>query len=289
MNNGTQDGLLGAGGRKATVILLIIVLMVTGGKSSAEDYLSAVEVSAIGTGAVLINLMGAQARRIEISDRSVIKGPLPEEMALHRFLGGKYYPGKTNFLDNWAGSAVTPVICGLALAGTDFSWPQKHSVQDASQDMFLYISGLLTTKGLTDFSKGLFRRPRPVSFMVDSAMAEMDRSHRWLRTAFFSGHTSSAFFSASFLNLRIRSIMRQRMTPSEYRGWRWASSTTLLGWAGFVGWSRIHAYKHFPSDVAIGAMIGYLIAELFYHWSMTNDSYKKTAASATVFKISFSF
>ena len=269
--------------------VLVVFLLAFATVIRAEDYLTAVKVTAIGTGSVTINQLGEQVKSIDITDKSVIRGTLPKEMALQRLLGGRYYPGKTNFLDNWTGSAITPITFGLILAGADATWPQRHSVQDVSQDMYLYITGLLTNKGLTDLSKGFFRRPRPVTFMADSAVAGLNKSAQYFRTAFFSGHTSSSFFSAAFLNLRLRSIMRQRLAPGEYRDWRWAPPSLLLGWASFVGWSRIHAYKHFPSDVFIGALIGYLVAELFYSWTLTDESYKGPGRDATVFRVSFNF
>ena len=55
--------------------------------------------------------------------------------------------------------------------------------------------------------------------------------------------------------------MRQELHAGEYRDYRWAPPTVLFSWASFVGWSRIHAYKHFVSDVMVGAAVGVLPAE----------------------------
>jgi membrane-associated phospholipid phosphatase len=62
------------------------------------------------------------------------------------------------------------------------------------------------------------------------------------RHSFPSGHTSLAFTGAEFIR-------------NEY-GWRWATPAYLA--AGFVGWSRVHAKKHYTHDVVAGAVIGML-------------------------------
>jgi len=60
------------------------------------------------------------------------------------------------------------------------------------------------------------------------------------RLSFPSGHTSSAFQAASFLHMRY--------------GWKVGLPAYLL--SSYVGWTRVHAKKHYWSDVAAGASIG---------------------------------
>lgn len=57
--------------------------------------------------------------------------------------------------------------------------------------------------------------------------------------SFPSGHTTSAFSGAAFI-------------ASEY-GWQWGVPAYLA--AGYVGWSRVYANKHWPHDVAAGAAL----------------------------------
>jgi membrane-associated phospholipid phosphatase len=257
-------------------------------EARAAEYLSAAEVAVVGGGSIGLGYIGHHLRKIDVEDRSVIKGPFPGEMSIHEFLGGGYYPGKTNFLDSRFGSAITPAVFGTALTAANLTWPQKRSGKDAVQDLFLFVSGIVTTKGMTDVTKGILRRPRPLSHMADTSLIDENNDHRFLRTAFFSGHSSSSFFSAAFLNMRLRGIMRQRLAVSEYRDWRWAPPTVLFGWATFVAWSRIHAYKHYPSDVAIGAAVGYLLAELFYSFGYEKKS-RADSGSPPMLRVTFSF
>jgi membrane-associated phospholipid phosphatase len=47
-------------------------------------------------------------------------------------------------------------------------------------------------------------------------------------------------------------------------GWKRVSFGALYGWAGYVGFSRIHDKKHYLSDVIVGAASGTLISYLVY-------------------------
>lgn len=58
--------------------------------------------------------------------------------------------------------------------------------------------------------------------------------------SFPSGHTSCAFQAASFLHFKY--------------GWKVGLPSFAL--AGFVGWSRFHADKHYISDILAGAALG---------------------------------
>lgn len=86
--------------------------------------------------------------------------------------------------------------------------------------------------------------------------------------------------------------MRRELSADDYRDYRWISPTVLFGWASFVGWSRLHAYKHYLSDVILGSMAGWLLAELFFSLLDDADSADmKTAGESPqmLFKLGFSF
>ena len=86
--------------------------------------------------------------------------------------------------------------------------------------------------------------------------------------SFFSGHSSTTFAAASYL---------QRETDDALRTWtaldgqpflrgalRTASASVLYGWAGYVGYSRMRDNKHYLTDVLVGALIGTLIGNAVY-------------------------
>ena len=68
--------------------------------------------------------------------------------------------------------------------------------------------------------------------------------------SFFSGHTSNSFAICTFLYLVLRSVLR------------WAFWVYL--WAVPYAFSRMYLAVHFPTDVAVGLVIGVTTAVLVY-------------------------
>ena len=250
-------------------LILALALIAETPRAQTKDYLDPGEIGGITVATGALFALGARYS----SERSTSKPPRWDDpsgldRALLRFLGGKCTSVKTNFLDNNTGSAATPIFGALGLIYTNLSWPEDKDGKDAAQDLFLFTTGIVATKGITDIVKGLSRRQRPLPCLeakIAQLRTEIDLGYD--HQSFFSGHTSSAFFSMTYLNKRIRSTMRREMSGDEYRKYRWVSPAIFYSWSAFVGWSRIHAYKHFPSDVAIGAFAGYLLGELFYSFN----------------------
>ena len=70
--------------------------------------------------------------------------------------------------------------------------------------------------------------------------------------SFFSGHTSNSFAICTFLYLVLRSVLR------------WAFWVYL--WAVPYAFSRMYLAVHFPTDVAVGLVIGITMAILGYRF-----------------------
>jgi membrane-associated phospholipid phosphatase len=260
-------------------------------KASPDTYLSSGEVAAISGGVVASAGLGLWLADMDSNRTALIDGPLPTERWLQKLIGGRFEVGKNNFLSGSLGSAGTPVACGILLAGVDATWPRAEKGKYVAQDLFLYTSGLIATMGVTNIFKGAFARPRPyIHFGTDARRFALTQDYAHNHNSFFSGHTSAAFFAATFLNMRVRSTMRRELTSSEYHDWRWASPAVLYSWAAFVGWSRIHSYDHYFSDVLVGALAGYFLAELFYSFGDSGDNKSAEsggAQSIVVFTYSF--
>ena len=255
----------------AALTLIVVCLFFPATSPHAEDFLSAGEVAAIAAASGAAWWLSDQTVKYDTMRAPLIKGPLPLETSIQRFLGGQYKPGKRNFLDDHLGSAMTPIAAGTMLTAANLAWPRDDRGKETLQDFFLFFSGLAATKGVTGLAKGIFNRPRPYRTIPPSDVREQ-HGFSTDRTSFFSGHTSAAFFSAAYLNLRLRCIMRAEQSPGDYDDWRWAPPTVLFSWASLVGLSRIHAYKHYLSDVLVGALAGYLVAELFYSFVENGES-----------------
>jgi membrane-associated phospholipid phosphatase len=122
------------------------------------------------------------------------------------------------------------------------------------EDSYAQHTSLLAGEAVADAEilatvmKSIDRRLRP------SDISNGDFAHTWFkahgpvisgRGSFPSGHTIAAFSIATVF-------------ADRYRRHRWAP-WMAYGLAGLVGFSRISLQAHFPSDVFMGATLGYVI------------------------------
>lgn len=116
--------------------------------------------------------------------------------------------------------------------------------KDQFLDACVMVAGEAITKLLTQGLKYTVNRERPFVTWPDinQKIGASDPS-------FPSGHTSSAFATATSLSL-------------AYPKWYVIAPSYL--WAGSIGYSRMHLGVHYPSDVLAGALIGSGSAFLTY-------------------------
>ncbi len=101
------------------------------------------------------------------------------------------------------------------------------------------MSGLITSA-----MKLSIKRDRPFK-----TYPEIEKESSAGSYSFPSGHTTSAFVTATSLSLAFP---------------KWYVIVPSYAWAGAVGYSRMHLGVHYPSDVAAGAIIGAGSAFLTY-------------------------
>ena len=122
--------------------------------------------------------------------------------------------------------------------------------QDADIVYGMYLQSLLFGASLPSLAKGAFRRPRPYVYNPDVPLAKKLETDA--RKSFFSGHTSIAFTSMVFLS----TVYSRYYPQADSRTYLWFGSVLL---ASTVGYLRIDAGSHFPTDVLTGALVGGLI------------------------------
>jgi membrane-associated phospholipid phosphatase len=123
------------------------------------------------------------------------------------------------------------IPAGIALAG--FINHDNQLQRDA-----LYMGGAFVLNGIiTQTTKMIFDRKRP--FEKYSFIIKRDDESGGL--SFPSGHTSSAFSTATSVALR-------------YRKWYFVAPAYLF--ATSVAWARMYQGVHYPSDVFAGAIVG---------------------------------
>jgi membrane-associated phospholipid phosphatase len=132
--------------------------------------------------------------------------------------------------------------------------------------MFRFQQALYYTSVVTHFAKRNIERYRP------------DGSDTY---SFFSGHTSAAFATSTFLFLETQDFINHlaesrngQLPLMSPRGWKMMSFGLLYGWAGYVGFSRIHDRKHYLSDVIVGAGSGILISYLLYPHETKRENFQ---------------
>lgn len=93
--------------------------------------------------------------------------------------------------------------------------------------------------------------------------------------SFFSGHTSTAFATSSFLAREISDAIAGWDAVQDDGTLRIslqsATYVLLYGWAGYVGYSRMADNKHYLTDVLVGALVGSLVGNLLYDAYFTGE------------------
>lgn len=135
----------------------------------------------------------------------------------------------------WTGDLASLALGGGALAWGGLAWSRG----DGGASFEIAAESALATGVLTDGLKRLSRRGRP--------------NHSGSRRSFPSGHTSFAFMGATFL-------------AREYE-LRTGSSLGYLLYvpASAVALNRVEHERHWPSDVAFGALIGIAVTQLVFN------------------------
>ena len=85
------------------------------------------------------------------------------------------------------------------------------------------------------------------------------------RKSFFSGHTSVAFAAMIFLS----TVHSKYYPDSDWKPFIWGGTILL---ASSVGYLRIIAGAHFPSDVIVGALVGSAVGYLIPRIHETDTS-----------------
>ena len=131
-------------------------------------------------------------------------------------------------------SMVSDIGEGLLWVGLGIGLAALGGRKGQRAGMATALSALGTTYAVQRLFKPFFRRRRP---FVNRELTVV--GIRTSDASFPSGHSAASFAAATALTMFYPSA-----APLAY------------GVAGLVGASRVHLGHHFPSDVAVGAMIG---------------------------------
>jgi len=163
----------------------------------------------------------------------------------------------------WVGD-VAPVVtemgglAGFATAGAFFGAGLLFKDARARDTGYLAANAILQSFVVDSFLKGIAGRQRP--FVADGQdhwagplgfFKRFEKGGSGLYGSFPSGHSAAAFSLATVIALQYR-----------HHAWVPVVAYTL---ATGVGLSRVALDHHWASDVAVGAVIGHLVARLVVH------------------------
>jgi undecaprenyl-diphosphatase len=152
----------------------------------------------------------------------------------------------------WSSPVLDRVLPWLTYLGSHFavilfillSWVLTKKRKVLRYLVLLYATQSAVVYGL----KFLVGRERPLFFLEMPSKLSQGPGEI-LDPSFPSAHAAFAFMMA---------ILLSRWFP-KYRA-------IFFIVAGFIGWTRIYLDLHYPTDVMVGALLGYGITKLFLHY-----------------------
>ena len=140
---------------------------------------------------------------------------------------------KNNFFDATAKSVtIINIVAPVSILTAGLIKHDKQLIKDAAYMAGGFIMCTIVTQGM----KKIIKRERP--FNTYSFIINRDEGGSY---SFPSGHTSSAFCTATSLSL---------LYP------KWYVIAPAYLYAATVGYARMYQGVHYPSDVIVGAVVG---------------------------------
>jgi membrane-associated phospholipid phosphatase len=153
------------------------------------------------------------------------------------------------------GSMAAWLLPGVVLGGRVL-WAIGSNIAGEERESDEYARSWTFARALmynflaTELVKNVVSRPRPDATDTKS---------------FFSGHTSTAFATGSYLYREVDDLIDRHVADATSRDALKAFSFGVLyGWAGYVGYSRLADNKHYLGDVLLGAAVGTLMGNVVF-------------------------
>ena len=146
----------------------------------------------------------------------------------------------------WNNLSNTSKYISVGVPVTYFVTGLIHHNNAFKQKAFYTAAALILNTAATTALKNIVKRDRPYNRFTGVFPDQFETDY-----AFPSGHTSSAFTTATSLALTTK---------------KWYIAVPAFAWSAGVGYSRIYLGQHYPSDVLMGALVGTGSA-FICHWA----------------------
>lgn len=177
----------------------------------------------------------------------------------------------------WGGVGVGAAL-GFAVFDS-VSTGNASGIREGFTDGGLYTEALLLNVATANVVKLAVRRPRPRRYIASDEARGTDDA-----LSFYSLHTALvASVTATGAYLAFARAAESNTRRSRAKGWVILGVGTAL--TGFVGYTRVRAHEHFPSDTMVGGIVGASIGVLVPHWHrrvpvrLPESSFRPTSVS----------
>lgn len=158
--------------------------------------------------------------------------------------------------DPWVWGASIATVGLVALLPNQEGWLNERSYRHLKGAAQAAAAGFF----IKEFTKDLVGRPRPDYYDRLELGIELDEA----RKSWPSGHATHAANMATYLSLYTWDEWRadEPLAIAAKSG----ITALLAAGAGWVCWTRVADNRHYPGDVAAGAVLGASTALFFYSW-----------------------
>ena len=169
----------------------------------------------------------------------------------------------TNFYSESVSKTSDVLVGACIVAPIALMFVDANIGNDWKDISMMYVEVATLATFLPSFGKGGVQRIRPFAYNSNAPATRVFDADA--KRSFFSGHTTWAFASMTFL----ATVYSDYYPNSQYKSAVWIASMST---ASAVGLLRIFSGAHFPTEVLVGAAVGSAVGYMIPYLHRTNSA-----------------